>query len=112
MRRGRDEALSAEDEAHAGLAYAHHAEVLRARGYEPKLCEKGFRNKPLTDERKAGNREKSRIRCRVEHIFGVMKSRAKDDVMRCIGMARAGVQTGMRNRVYHVGRYVYLMGSR
>ena len=108
--RERNEARSSEDDVHADSAYAHHAEALRARGYTPKLCEKGVRNRPLSDEQKAGNREKSRTRRRVEHLFGAMKSRARDEIMRCIGRAR--YQIGMRNRVYDVSRYVFLMRTR
>ena len=40
-----------------------------------KINEKGYRNKPLTEEplteeQKANNKEKSRTRARVEHLFG------------------------------------------
>src|SRR5450759_5246478 len=35
-----------------------------------KINEKGYRNKPLTEEQKANNKEKSRTRARVEHVFG------------------------------------------
>jgi IS5 family transposase len=38
-----------------------------------RVYEKGYRNKPLTDKQKANNREKSRIRSRIEHIFGFME---------------------------------------
>jgi hypothetical protein len=31
--------------------------------------EKGYRNKPLTEEQKASNHEKSKNRARVEHVF-------------------------------------------
>jgi hypothetical protein len=31
--------------------------------------EKGYRNHPLTEEQKANNREKSKTRARVEHVF-------------------------------------------
>lgn len=34
---------------------------------------KAHRHRPLSDEDKARNRNKSRIRCRVEHVFGIMK---------------------------------------
>jgi IS5 family transposase len=108
----RNEPRSSDDNVYADSAYVHHAEELRARGYEPKLCEKGARNRPLTDAQKANNREKSRTRCRVEHLFGAMKSRARDEIMRCLGMARARYQIGMRNLVYNVSRYVFLMGTR
>ena len=36
------------------------------------VCEKGYRNKPLTDKQKENNRRKSKIRCRIEHIFAYM----------------------------------------
>lgn len=32
--------------------------------------EKGSRNKPLSQEQKASNRQKSKSRVRVEHVFG------------------------------------------
>jgi len=35
-----------------------------------KINEKGYRNKPLTEEQKVGNKEKSKVRARVEHLFG------------------------------------------
>jgi hypothetical protein len=39
--RERNEPRSSEDDVYADSAYIHPAEALRARGYEPKLCEKG-----------------------------------------------------------------------
>jgi hypothetical protein len=107
--RERNEPRSSEDNVYADSAYIHPAEELRARGDEPKLCEKGTRNRPLTDGQTASNREKSKTRCRVEPIFGAMKSRARDEIMRCIGRAR--YQIGMQNRVYNVSRYVSPMGT-
>tara|TARA_R110000782_G_scaffold237188_1_gene323662 strand:+ start:424774 stop:424935 length:162 start_codon:yes stop_codon:yes gene_type:complete len=38
-----------------------------------KIHEKGYRNKPLTDEQKENNTEKSKTRARVEHVFGFIK---------------------------------------
>jgi IS5 family transposase len=40
---------------------------------ENKEHEKGYRNNPLTEEQKANNREKSRTRARVKHVFGFME---------------------------------------
>ena len=40
-----------------------------------RVNEKGYRNRPLTDTRKKSNREKSRVRARVEHIFGFVENR-------------------------------------
>ena len=36
------------------------------------VCEKGYRNKPLSEEQKENNRHKSKIRCRIEHVFAFM----------------------------------------
>jgi IS5 family transposase len=33
-----------------------------------RVNEKGYRNKPLTEEQKASNKEKSKTRARIEHI--------------------------------------------
>ena len=35
--------------------------------------EKGYRNKPLTNEQKENNREKSKTRARVEHVFNYIE---------------------------------------
>ena len=53
-----------------------------------KVCEKGTRNHPLTEEQKANNKEKSRIRSRVEHIFGFMENSMNGMYVECIGIKR------------------------
>lgn len=35
-----------------------------------RICEKGTRHCPLTDAQKAMNKVKSKVRARVEHVFG------------------------------------------
>jgi IS5 family transposase len=82
---------------------------LRKRKYDPQICEKGFRNKPLTEEQKASNRVKSKVRCRIEHVFGEQKMRMKDETLRTIGLARAKFWIGMRNLMYNMSRLVSLM---
>ena len=75
----------------------------------PTECEsKNVLNEPLTEEQKSSNREKSKVRCRVEHIFGAMKVRCRDEVLRSIGLERAAFWIGMRNLVYNLGRLVSL----
>jgi SOS response regulatory protein OraA/RecX len=46
---------------------------LKRRGFDPQIIERAYRNKPLTDEQKESNRLKSKIRARIEHIFGTQK---------------------------------------
>ena len=72
------------------------------------ICEKGFRNKPLSAEQKKMNKVKSGVRCRVEHVFGSMKMRMGDEILRGIGFARARFWIGMRNLMYNMGRLVSL----
>ena len=46
--------------------------IIQAKEMKNKVSEKGYKNKPLTEEQKANNKEKSKTRARVEHIFGFM----------------------------------------
>ena len=60
-------------------------------------------------EFKASNREKSRIRCRIEHIFGYMTGAMHGITIRSIGLARAKFNVGMMNLVYNLCRFTFLM---
>jgi len=70
--------------------------------------EKGYRNKPLTEEQKENNREKSKTRARVEHIFGFVENSMNGSFVRTIGMARAKAKIGMMNLVYNICRCTQL----
>ena len=91
---------------------AYHSQPIRTflsnNGLNPKICSKSVRNKELSEEEKALNRENSKIRCRVEHIFGAMYQKAHDQVMRGIGLMRAKARIGLRNLAYNMTRYEYL----
>jgi IS5 family transposase len=56
---------------HADSAYTgkDQDEIIAKYEMKNKVNEKGYRNKPLTEEQKANNTKKSKIRARVEHIF-------------------------------------------
>ena len=69
------------------------------------VCEKGYRNRPLTDEQKASNREKSRIRARVEHVFGFMEQTMQGLKLHCVGIKRATGIIGLINLTYNLMRY-------
>jgi len=72
------------------------------------ICEKSYRNHPLTEEQKESNRLKSKGRCRIEHIFGTQKMRMGNEILRSIGFARARFWIGMRNLMYNMSRLVSL----
>jgi len=73
------------------------------------VCEKGVRNSPLTEKQKESNREKSRIRSRVEHIFGFMENSMNGMYIECIGIKRATAVIGLMNLTYNMFRKVQLM---
>ena len=62
-----------------------------------KVCEKGSRNHPLTEEQKANNRTKSKIRSRIEHIFGFMEMSMNGMYIYSIGIKRASAIIGLMN---------------
>ena len=72
------------------------------------ICEKGYRNHPLTEEQKENNKKKSKIRCRIEHIFGFMTNSMNGITIRSIGIDRAWLNIGLMNLVYNLRRYEFL----
>ena len=70
-----------------------------------KIHEKGYKNKPLTEEQKSLNNEKSKIRARVEHVFGFMEQSMKKLYVRSIGIKRASGFVSMVNLTYNLFRY-------
>lgn len=90
---------------------AKHEKMLVKHGFRGHIQRKGYRNRPLTSWEKRGNRTRSRTRSRVEHVFGVMRKRAGDTTMRCIGIVRAAGTIGLRNLAYNLSRYTLLATS-
>ena len=72
------------------------------------IHEKGYRNKPLTEEQKLSNTEKSRTRARVEHIFGFMENNMNTMELKSIGMKRITAVVGLLNLTYNMFRMIQL----
>lgn len=72
------------------------------------ICEKGSRGEPLTDGQKESNRIKSKVRARVEHVFGA-QAHMGGHLVRTIGLQRAKVKIGLMNLVYNMIRLVQLI---
>ena len=77
---------------------------------EININEKAFRNRPLTEDQKSSNKKKSKIRARVEHVFGHMTNSMGGMFIRCIGIRRAKCIIGLKNLAYNMSRYAYLKG--
>ena len=84
---------------------------LEKRNYREHLQRKGCRYKKLTGREVQGNRTRSRIRSRVEHVFGVQAKRAGKLIVRVIGLVRVKAKVGLRNLAYNVDRYCVLVGT-
>ena len=65
------------------------------------ICNRAYRNKPLTDDQKVENRLISKIRARIEHVFGFMT----------LGIERATRDIGLKNLGYNMRRLVTLKRS-
>jgi IS5 family transposase len=97
---------------HADSAYRSKEieEFLEKQNCESFVHEKGYRNNPLTDEQKESNNTKSKIRARVEHIFGFMTNSMNDALhMKCIGIKRVKDSIGLLNLTYNLFRYEQLV---
>ena len=69
-----------------------------------KVHEKGYKNKPLTEVQIASNKEKSKTRARVEHVFGFMEQSMNGLVLRSVGIVRATGIIGLINLTYNLFR--------
>lgn len=108
-----DELLDATDqdqEFYGDSAYTGKSaeEIYAKKKVVDRVNEKGYKNRPLTETQKISNREKSKVRARVEHIFGFVENSMNGSYIRTIGMARAKAKIGMMNIVYNICRCVQL----
>jgi len=92
---------------HADSAYTGEEQEKTISKFEMKnkVTEKGYRNKPLTEAQNTSNREKSKIRARVEHVFGFMEQSMNGLFIRSIGIVRATGIIGLINLTYNLFRF-------
>lgn len=82
--------------------------ILNLIGFDVKIHERAFKNKPLTEKQKENNTEKSKIRARVEHVFGCWVMSMGGKLLRSIGIDRAKTNLGLKNLVYNMKRFICL----
>jgi transposase, IS5 family len=70
-----------------------------------RIHERAYRNRPVSDEQKAGNRQKSRIRARIEPVSGSMSQSMKGFYLRYLGRRRNAAAIGLINLIYNRARY-------
>lgn len=81
---------------------------LKAKQLRSKIHYKGSRNKALTAQQHTRNRARSRIRARVEHVFGHQVTAMGGKLIRTIGLVRARGKIGLKNLTYNFQRFLIL----
>jgi IS5 family transposase len=85
---------------------------LKAKRLRSKIHDKGARNKALTAQQRTRNRARSRIRARVEHVFGHQVTAMGGKLIRTIGLLRARAKIGLKNLTYNLQRFLVLTRPR
>ena len=81
---------------------------LKLRGLRSQIHQRASRNHPLSKAQENANRKKSKIRARVEHVFGAQQTSPGGRIIRTIGIARAKAKIGLQNLAYNIRRLVTL----
>ena len=81
---------------------------LAEKGLNSRIHRKGHRNKPLSEREKRGNKTRSKVRARVEHVFGAQGNDMGGTLVRGIGLVRATARIGLKNLTYNMRRLVQL----
>ncbi len=86
------------------------SKALKRKDYDNRTHYKSKRNHPLTAFQEKLNKARSKVRVRVEHVFGHMEVAMGGNWLRVVGKVRARMKIGMRNIAYNMQRFAYLMG--
>lgn len=82
--------------------------ALRAQRIHSRVAFKRTKDQPLTLYQKHENKRRAKVRARVEHVFGNLKTAIGGKRVRCIGLGRASIQIGLQNLLYNMYRMVTL----
>ena len=89
--------------------YVGQESELKEKQVNPIVCERPYREHPLTEEQRQGNRAKSKVRCRIEHVFGFMEQTMGGLVFRGVGLVRAAANVALTNLVYNMCRFTQIV---
>jgi IS5 family transposase len=82
--------------------------IISQKEMSDKTCTKGYKNSPLTEQDNAINREKSRVRSRIEHVFGFMEGSMNGMNLYAIGIKRVEGIVGLMNLTYNMFRKIQI----
>ena len=81
---------------------------LKARGLRSRIHQRASRNHALSKAQENANHQKSKIRARIEHVFGAQQTSPGGRIVRTIGIVRAKAKIGLQNLAYNIRRLVTL----
>jgi IS5 family transposase len=81
---------------------------LREKGLRSRIHRRAVRGHALSETQKAANTTRSKVRARVEHVFGHQENSMGGKIVRTIGIARARLKIGMMNLGYNIRRLVQI----
>ena len=95
----------------ADAAYRSEAreQQLREQGYKSRIHRKGNSRRGLNKQEQSTNHRRSKIRARVEHVFGDQRTRQGSILVRTKGKVRAAVKIGLMNLTYNMRRLEFLL---
>jgi len=81
---------------------------LKVRGLRSRIHQRASRNHTLSKAQENANHQKSKVRARVEHVFGAQQTSPGGRIVRTIGIVRAKAKIGLQNLAYNIRRLVTL----
>ena len=84
---------------------------LKKKGYSSRIHHRASRAGFLSETKERLNRRYSKIRARVEHVFGFLTNSMQAKWIRGVGLKRATFKIGMNNLVYNFCRYKQLRAT-
>lgn len=81
---------------------------LKAHGFRSRVHQRASRNHALSKAQENANHKKSKVRVRIEHVFGAQQTSPGGRIVRTIGIVRAKAKIGLQNLAYNMRRLVTL----
>lgn len=85
-----------------------HDRLLKRKRFTNRVHHRIWQDQTLTKRQQKENRARSRIRARVEHVFGHQVKAMRQTLVRGIGLARVRTRIALANLAYNMSRFVYL----
>ncbi len=81
---------------------------LEEEGYESRIISRNKNKLSACSEKSRENTRRSKIRVRVEHVFGFITNTMRTELIRGVGILRASTKLGLTNLIYNFCRFEQL----